>query len=338
MAIEGTGAGHFVAPYAATGATGGIRWVSKEKLRVSIAKIQCSHPDLVNSGVICVLGGRCYQFGPFRLEVKGCVLLRHGKLVRLPPKVAKTLLVLVENAGKVMEKEALLNEVWEGAFIEEGSLPRTISVLRKILWEGSGRKDYIATIPKYGYRFSAPVIRGLTTPASAAGQETVMLAVLPFVNLSGSSEHDHVGDGLTEELTMQLSRLDPNRIGVIARTSAASYKSTSKSVTQIGEELGVAYLLEGSVRREDARVRIAAQLIYVGDQTHVWAESYERELGDILRMQLDVAGEITQQIGMRLAVQATTRNERRPIEGQERTRRERIALANMHELKRGAIE
>ena len=118
-----------------------------------------------------------------------------------------------------------------------------------------------------------------------------MLAVLPFDNISGDPKQDYFSDGLTEEMITQLSRLNPNRLGVIARTSAMRYKGkgTEKSIREIGAELGVSHVLEGSVRRESGRVRIAAQLIQVADETHVWAETYERHLGDILKLQSEVS-------------------------------------------------
>jgi len=116
-----------------------------------------------------------------------------------------------------------------------------------------------------------------------------MLAVLPFENLSRDPEQDYFSDGLTEEMISQLSRLNPKKLGVIARTSAMHYKNTTKTIDAIGRELGVAYIVEGSVRRAGERVRITAQLIAVSDQTHLWAENYERDLKDIFALQSDVA-------------------------------------------------
>src|SRR5262249_53375240 len=147
--------------------------------------------------------------------------------------------------------------------------------------------------------FLAPVTMGFTSPASR-GHAGLMLAVLPFANLSGDPEQEHLCDGLTEEATTQLSRLNPRRLSVIARTPAKKYKLTTKNFAEIGEELGAAFLLEGSVRRADNRVRIAAQLIRVADQIHVWSESYQSDLGDILALQSDVAQAIARQIETRL--------------------------------------
>lgn len=128
----------------------------------------------------------------------------------------------------------------------------------------------------------------------------VMLAVLPFENLSGDPEQEYFSDGLTEEMIAQLGRLQPQRLGVIARTSAMQYKKTDKRVDQIGRELGVDYILEGSVRRAGHRVRITAQLIQVSDQTHLWAENYERDVADVLALQSEVAGRIADSLAVEL--------------------------------------
>jgi TolB-like protein/tetratricopeptide (TPR) repeat protein len=126
----------------------------------------------------------------------------------------------------------------------------------------------------------------------AAPPSRVMLVVLPFDNLSGSPEQDYFSDGITDEMIAQLGALDPRRIGVIARTTALHYKRSGKNVMVIGRELGVDYLLEGSVRRDAARVRISARLVDVKSQTQLWTETYERDLKDVLMLQRDVATRI----------------------------------------------
>jgi TolB-like protein/DNA-binding winged helix-turn-helix (wHTH) protein len=136
---------------------------------------------------------------------------------------------------------------------------------------------------------------------SAQGRR--MLAVLPFQNLSGSPDQDYFSDGMTEELIARLGSSRPERLGVIARTSAMAYKGSGKRVDEIGRELGVDYLVEGSVRREGNRVRITAQLIQVKDQTHLWAEDYDREASHILQLQAEVAQAITQEISRDLLPQ-----------------------------------
>jgi TolB-like protein/Flp pilus assembly protein TadD len=245
---------------------------------------------------------RFYEFGGFRLDPAGRVLFRGDRAIPLPPKAADTLLLLVENAGNVVEKQDLLRQVWPDAFVEEGSLTRTISILRKALEDDVHGHQFIGTVPTRGYRFAARVHRSSSTPAPLLPSK-IMLAVLPFENMSGQKNQEYFSDGLTEEMITQLGRMSPDRLGIIARTSAMQYKNTTKTIHQIGQELNVSYIVEGSVRRAGARVRITAQLIQVVDQTHLWAESYERNLGDILELQSEAAQAIARQIQIKLIPQ-----------------------------------
>lgn len=135
-------------------------------------------------------------------------------------------------------------------------------------------------------------------PTGSSGR--VLLAVLPFQNLNADPSQDYLSDGLTEEMIAQLGRLDPERLGVIARTSAMQYKNTKKGINRIARELGVDYVLEGSVRREGSRVRIVAQLIKAGDQSQILAESYERDIQEVLGLQLEVALSVAQMIRLKL--------------------------------------
>jgi TolB-like protein/Flp pilus assembly protein TadD len=228
------------------------------------------------------------------------VLTSKGRTVPLPPKLGDTLLVLVENPGMVVEKQELLSKVWPGEFVEEGSLTRTISLLRNTLARCGSGEEYIITVPKVGYRF-VPEVIAAEIPESGLHQKPI-LAVLPFVNLSSDPKQEFFSDGLTDEMIMQLGRTDPEKLGVIARTSAMKYKGATKAVDQIGRELGVDYVIEGSVRRDGKRVRITAQLIRVHDQTHIWADSYERQLQDVLILQSELASAIARAVQVQLAV------------------------------------
>jgi TolB-like protein/DNA-binding winged helix-turn-helix (wHTH) protein/Tfp pilus assembly protein PilF len=278
------------------------------------------------------------------------LLFRDGEVVSLTLKAVDTLVALLEHRGQLLTKDELLERVWPGTFVEEVTLAKNVSTLRKVLGEAPGGGKYIETHSKRGYRFVAEVReveeeasepltvsppapppalvaapqarpsrwrlpaaalatvllltaavfwyrgRALATPANGK----IMLAVLPFENLSGDPAQEYFSSGLTEEMITQLGRLEPERLGVIARTSAMQYKDAHKDVRQIGSELGVDYLLEGSVRRQGDRVRISAQLIQVSDQSHTWAEDYDRDLRDILALQSEVAGAIAQQIRLKL--------------------------------------
>jgi serine/threonine-protein kinase len=137
-------------------------------------------------------------------------------------------------------------------------------------------------------------------PTATPPEGKIMLAVLPFENLSGDPEQEYFSDGITEEMISRLGNLQPERLGVIARTSAMAYKKTKKHVDEIARELGVDYLLEGSVRRSPDRVRITAQLIQAHDQTHLWAESYERDFADVFAVQSEVAEKVSASLALRL--------------------------------------
>ena len=244
-----------------------------------------------------------YRFGPFRFDARGRVLMRGDEDLGLPPKAADTLLLLLQRAGEVVDKNSLLDSVWGDVVVGEGSLTRTISILRKALGGNDASHAYIATVSKRGYRFVAPV----DDDASPPDDGRAMLAVLPFENLSATRRHDYWSDGLTEEMIAQLSRLNPERLGVIARTSSMMFKGTRKRVGEIGRELRVHYVLLGSVRRGRGRVRIAAQLIKINDETQIWAEHYERKAGDVLRLQREVAEAIAREIQVKLAPRAARR-------------------------------
>lgn len=136
----------------------------------------------------------------------------------------------------------------------------------------------------------------------SASDRRVMLAVLPFANLGGKDDEDYFSDGLTEELIARLGRSHLDQLGVIARTSVMRYKGTDKDIGQIGRELGVDFVLEGSVRREARRVRITGQLVRVSDQTHVWADSYDRDLHQVLALQAEIAHAVAREVGLTLGV------------------------------------
>ena len=138
-----------------------------------------------------------------------------------------------------------------------------------------------------------------------------MLAVLPFENFTGDPGQEYFSDGLTEEMISQLGDLDPAHLGVIARTSVMHYKHSQESIPQIGKDLGVQYVIEGSVRRDSERVRITAQLIQVKDQSHLWAREYDRDLGHLLELQAEIAREVANEIEFSLSG-------RRPIEAAQK--------------------
>ncbi len=171
-------------------------------------------------------------------------------------------------------------------------------------------------------------------PAIKPSSTRAMLAVLPFENLSGDAGQDYFSDGLTEEMIAQLGQLQPAKLGVIARTSVARYKTTPETAAQIGRELGVGYLLEGSVRRADGRVRITATLVQTGDQTELWAETYERPLTDVLSIQKEIAEKITQSLSLQILPTSSDQFASLPVNLESYDK----YLLGMHELEQGTRE
>src|SRR3984957_5386363 len=250
------------------------------------------------SGCSAMVSGQ-YEFGPYRLDAQSRMLFRGDDHVALPPKVAELLVALAEAAGRALTREQLLQRLWPDTVVEEGSLTSHISLLRKTLGEDPNGQDFIETLPKRGYRFVASVKRA-ASHAPGSGTDRAMLLVLPFENFTAGERYDYFSEGLTEEMITELARLSPERLGVIARTSAMQFKSTTKSIAQIGSELGVSHVLEGSVRRAGERVRITAQLIRVSDESHLWAQSYDRGLHDVLEVQAEVARAVAREIQIKL--------------------------------------
>jgi serine/threonine-protein kinase len=159
--------------------------------------------------------------------------------------------------------------------------------------------DRFATMTAFSDALSA-----VPTPSGGIAASRVMLAVLPLDNLSADPEQEYFTDGMTEELITHLGRLHPKRLGVIARTSAMRYKKTTKGIGEIGRELGVEYIVEGSVRRAGDRVRITTQLIQVSDQSHLWAQAYDRRMADIFELQDEVAGAVAKALEVELMTPA----------------------------------
>jgi TolB-like protein/DNA-binding winged helix-turn-helix (wHTH) protein/Tfp pilus assembly protein PilF len=301
---------------------------------------------------------KLYRFSEFSLDPQTRTLQRGNATVPVTPKAFDVLLVLVQNAGQVVTKDALMKTVWPDSFVEESNLTQTVFRVRKALDETEDRR-YIQTVQGQGYRFlvavteiddraselaslrepsGSPKVQEISPPwqprraqywkfaavfivlaailvlvtvterwrpqpKAAEPAEKIMLAVLPFENFTGDSAQDYFSDGLTEEMISQLGNLDPSHLGVIARTSVMHYKYSQEPVQQIGKDLGVQYVVEGSVRRDSERVRITAQLIQVKDQSHLWAREYDRDLGRLLELQGEIAREVANEVEFSLTGQ-----------------------------------
>lgn len=245
------------------------------------------------------------RFGAFELDLRAGELRKRGLRIKLQEKPLQILALLLEHPGEVVTREQLRQHLWAAAtFVDfDHSVNSAVNKLREALGDSAENPRFIETLPRHGYRFIAtlPEPSRENTAQPKTPPEKVRLAVLPLENLSGDPAQEPFVDGMTEELITQLASLHPARLGVIARTSIMRYKQTRKSIDEIGRELAVEYVVEGSVRRADGRVRISAQLIQVSDQTHIWAQSYEHELAGILVIQAEVARSIASQIQIELS-------------------------------------
>jgi TolB-like protein/Flp pilus assembly protein TadD len=244
------------------------------------------------------------QFGTFVLDVGRYELTRAGKLVRLERIPMDLLILLLREKGRLVSREEIVERLWGKNlyFDTDNSINTAVRKIRNSLGDDAVNPRYVETVLGKGYRFKGHTVIAseVETVRVEAERSRVMLAVLPFENLSGDPGQDYFSDGLSEETIMRLGQMSPRQMGVIARTSSMAYKQTDKSVAQIGRELGVDYVLEGSVRRDGAQVRITAQLIRVQDQTHLWAENYDRQLPGILDIHGEIGAAIAEQVKLEL--------------------------------------
>ena len=211
------------------------------------------------------------------------------------------LLFLIRHAGGSVHKNALLGAIWPDRVVEENNLTVHIAALRRALGDSSAGTRFIRTEPGRGYRFIAAVREEVPeVPAPMVADATPVrgkpsIAVLPFENMSGDPDQAFFADGMVEDIITELSR---NRtLFVVARTSSFGYRGRSMDVRQIAADLGVRYILEGSVRRSAARVRVNAQLVDADSGAHIWAERYDREVNDIFAVQDEITRAVSMAIG-----------------------------------------
>jgi len=245
-------------------------------------------------------GHNLQYFGPFCLNEDERVLLRDGHLVPLPPKAVSTLLVMVRRKGQVVEKDVLLEEVWPNEFVEEGNLAQNIFILRRALGESTHSPRYIETVPRRGYRFLPTVVEADATVGDVVIPSNVvrpiswsdlrLLAVLPFVNVSGNLDIEHLSDGITETLINTLSQLPELR--VMARNTVFRYKGKEIDARQVGRELGVHNVLVGTIDSLEDRIVFGIELIDVVGGWQLCGRTYKRKFGEILETQDEMANEI----------------------------------------------
>jgi adenylate cyclase len=242
-----------------------------------------------------------YLFEDYVLDMGTRELRRGDAPVAVEPKVFDLLAYLIENRQRVVSKDNLIAEVWDGRIVSDSALFTRINMARSAIGDSGETQRLIKTLPRKGIRFVGAVREEQTpsemAPAPAAATdkpasgltppERPSIAVLPFDNVSGDRDQDYFCDGISGDITTELSRF--SELFVIARNSSFQYKGKAVDVRQVGRELGVRYVLEGSIRRDGDRVRISAQLVDAVSGAHRWAERYDRRLEDVFAVQDEVA-------------------------------------------------
>ena len=243
-----------------------------------------------------------YAFGEFVVDLRAGALRRGKTALPLRAKAFDVLVYLIGKRGEAVSKSELIDGVWKDVIVTENSLAQCIKDVRQAL--GDDDQAIIKTVPKRGYLFAASVseLADRTEPASITPSPPLpdrpSIAVLPFTNMSGEPDQEHFADGISEDLITGLARI--HWLFVIARNSSFAYKGRTADVKGIARQLGVRYLLEGSVRRAGQQLRITAQLVDGTTGAHHWAEHYDRQLGDIFALQDEITQNVAGAIEPRL--------------------------------------
>lgn len=266
---------------------------------------------------------RSYRFEDFILHSADRQLLRSGKEVVLRPKAFDTLLCLVQHHGHAVPKSTLLDAVWPGTNVSEAVLTHCIAEVRQALADDVRGPRFVKTMSRHGYKFIAPVAiaeaperaasPGLPAPAAARGEASSAAAalappsavvVLPFANMSADPENEFFCDGLSEELINGLTKV--RGLQVVAHSSSFSFKGRDIDAREIGRQLNVGTILEGSVRKTGDRLRVSAQLIDAARGYHLWCEQYDRRLEDVFAIQDEISRAILQSLEPKLLREVRT--------------------------------
>ena len=238
-----------------------------------------------------------YCFEEFAFDIDRRELHRGAEVVSITPQVFDLLEYLIRNRERVVSKDELINAVWNGRIVSDAALTTRLNAVRAAIGDTGEEQRLIKTLPRKGFRFVGQVreTREVADPNPRDAPESALalpdkpsiaIAVLPFENMSGDPEQEYFADGMVEEITTALSRF--KWLFVIARNSSFTYKGKAVNVKQVGRELGVRYVLEGSVRKAAGKVRITGQLVDAVSGAHIWADRFERDLTDVFALQDEV--------------------------------------------------
>jgi TolB-like protein len=266
-----------------------------------------------------------YLFEEYAFDTDRRELHRGADVVSVTPQVFDLLDHLIRNRERVVSKDDLIGAVWNGRSVSDAALTTRLNVARSAIGDSGEEQRLIKTLPRKGFRFVGAV-REERVPASAATAappieprkptlslpDKPSIAVLPFQNLSADPEQEYFADGVVEDITMALSRF--HWLFVIARNSSFTYKGRPVDIKQVGRELGVRYVLEGSVRKAGNRIRIAGQLIDAETGAHLWANRFDGALEDIFDLQDQVTSSVVGAIAPMLQREEIKRAKRKPTE------------------------
>ena len=270
-----------------------------------------------------------FSFDDYALDIDRRELKRGSEFISLGPQVFDLLVYLVQNRERVVSKDDLIEGVWGGRIVSESTLTSHINAVRKAVGDSGEEQKQIRTIARKGFRFVGDVTESAMGAAEASSSQKSKtaesasptplalpdkpsIAVLPFQNLSGDPEQEYFADGIVEDIITALSRM--RWLFVIARNSSFTYKGRAVDVKQVGRELGVRYVLEGSVRKAANRVRITGQLIDASTGAHLWADRFEGALEDIFDLQDQVTASVIGAIAPKLEQAEIERAKRKPTE------------------------
>ena len=251
-------------------------------------------------------------FDGFEADLHTGELHKFGQKISVPEKSFQLLALLLERAGEMVSRKEICHTLWKnGVNVDyDHNLNNAVARLRQVLADSAENPRYIETIASRGYRFIAIVTarkkdngRIKKDPYKfSTAKGGIRIAVLPFENYCPESDcPSWLSDGLTEEVIERLGQLSSSQLSVIARTAILKYKGTRKDISQIGRDLNVSHVMEGSVRCLDDCMHVMARLVRVEDQAFIWAERYEYQLGDILRAQIEAAVHISQAVALQLS-------------------------------------
>ena len=252
--------------------------------------------------------GLCYEFGPYRLDLSKRLLRRDGEIIALAPKATDILVLLVGSAGRLLEREELLKEVWPDTFVEESNLTQNVFILRRALGDERAEPKYIETVTRRGYRFIATVravesednseAEVLAAAATDLGSRLIV-AVLPFLNATNDEALEYLADGLTDNLINNLSRV--SKLRVMSRSAVFRHKQKEVDPQLLGRELGATAVLLGKINSRAAGIAISVELVNAATGWLLWGESFDCESKDILEIQDTITRQLLASLKLQLS-------------------------------------